>query len=103
MGEGGIKVVPDNIGEILTDRGLAIWAQDDGYKDKNAFRFATESFSLKEVELLVKVLKDNFDLDCTINTVNSKSYRIYVRVHSMDNFRSLVTPYFVPSMLYKLA
>jgi len=99
----GVKVVPDNIGEILTDRGLAIWAQDDGYKDKNAFRFATESFSLKEVELLVKVLKDNFDLDCTINTVNSKSYRIYVRVHSMDKFRSLVTPYFVPSMLYKLA
>src|SRR4051812_26420292 len=44
----GVKVVPENIGELLTDRGLAIWAQDDGYKDRNAFRFATESFTLAE-------------------------------------------------------
>lgn len=99
----GVKVVPSNIGEILTARGLAYWAMDDGYKDRNAFRFATESFSLSDVELLIKVMKENFDLDCSINTVKSKYYRIYVSVHSMDKFRSLVSPFFIPSMMYKLS
>jgi len=99
----GVKVVPANIGLLLTDRALAYWSMDDGYKDGNAFRLATESFTKEEVELLIKVLKDNFDLDCTLNTVKSKYYRIYVRVSSMDRFRSLVSPYFIPSMMYKLS
>ena len=47
-----IKIVPLNIGEILTPIGLAHWIMDDGYKHGNGLILATESFSLKEVELL---------------------------------------------------
>jgi hypothetical protein len=99
----GIKILPVNIGEILTPAGLAYWAQDDGYKQGAGFRFATECFTLEEVELLVAVMKTVFDLDCSVQkAVHTNQFRIYVRSNSMDRFRSLVAPYFIPSMLYKL-
>jgi hypothetical protein len=98
--EGGIKIVPANIKELLTARGLAYWAMDDGYKDRGNFRFATESFSRDDVLLLLEVLKEN--LDCSLNTVQSTQYRIYVKTNSMVQFRALISPYFFPSMLYKL-
>jgi hypothetical protein len=98
----GIKIVPANIGELLTARGLAYWCMDDGNKDRGNFRLATLSFSRNDVLLLIKVLKENFSLDCSLNTVKSTQYRIYVKANSMVQFRALVSPYFHPSMLYKL-
>lgn len=56
-----IKRVPTNIGELLTARGLAYWAMDDGGSDRSGFIFYTNSFTKEEVILLIKVLKDNFD------------------------------------------
>jgi hypothetical protein len=40
---------------------------DDGYKSDNGVVLCTDSFTLDEVNLLVSVLKDNFDLIATIN------------------------------------
>jgi hypothetical protein len=39
----GIKIVPKNIEDLLTARGLAYWACDDGYKYQDGFLFCTES------------------------------------------------------------
>ena len=63
---------------------------------------ATLDFSRNDVLLLIKVLKENFSLYCSLNTVKSTQYRIYVKANSMVQFRALVSPYFHPSMLYKL-
>jgi hypothetical protein len=98
----GVKVIPLNIGELLTPVGLAYWAMDDGCKLKKNFVLCTDSYSFSEVELLIKVLKDNFDLNCTYLIRNENQYRIYIKLESMDKFRSLVTPHFHESMLYKL-
>jgi hypothetical protein len=98
----GVKKIPLNIGELLTPVGLAYWAMDDGGKKENAFYLNTDSFSLTEVELLIKVLKENFDLNCTYHVKRKDQHRIYIRTDSMDKFRILVTPYFIPSMMYKL-
>jgi hypothetical protein len=56
----GVKRIPLNIGELLTPLGLAYWAMEDGCKSRNNFNLNTDSFSLNEVELLIKVLKSNF-------------------------------------------
>lgn len=98
----GVKRIPLNIGELLTPVSLAYWAMDDGSKINSGLTFCTDSFSLSEVELLIGVFKENFDLNCTINK-NKGNYRIYVKADSMDKFRALVTPHFHQSMLYKLA
>ena len=100
----GKKVVPQNIGELLTPAGLAYWAHDDGGKRGSGFALCTHSFTLSEVELLVLVLKQKFNLDCTIQKVNKnkEQYRIYIKSNSIALFRELVTPYFHDSIKYKL-
>jgi LAGLIDADG DNA endonuclease family len=100
-----IKRVPSNIGELLTPRGLAYWAMDDGGSDRSGFILYTNSFTKREVELLIKVLKENFDLNCSIHTRNDKtkvSYLIYIKADSWEKFKSLVEPFIIPHFLYKL-
>jgi len=60
------KIVPLNIGDVLKPIGLAYWAMDDGYKQQKAFVLCTDSFKKEEVELLIKVIKRNFDIDSTL-------------------------------------
>jgi hypothetical protein len=98
----GIKRIPLNIGELLTPLGLAYWAMEDGSKSRNNFYLNTDSCNLNEVELLIKVLKENFDLNCSYHIKRKDQYRIYINIDSMDKFRSIVTPHFHDSMMYKL-
>lgn len=51
----GIKIVPLNIGDLLSPRGLAYWFMDDGYFLGNGYGFCTDSYTLAEVQLLVNV------------------------------------------------
>lgn len=100
-----IKIIPKNIGDLLTARGLACWAIDDGSSDRSGFIFHTNCYTKEEVELLVKVIKDNFDLNCSIHTRNDRvkpQYLIYVKADSHAKFVNLVSPYFHPSIMYKL-
>jgi hypothetical protein len=63
----GVKIIPLNIGELLTARGLAYLSMDDGCNLGSGFILSTQSFSKEENLLLIKILKDNFDLNCTLN------------------------------------
>ena len=103
-----IKIVPLNIGELLTPIGLAHWIMDDGYKDGKGVVLCTDSFTLSEVNLLIDVLKLNFGLDAKIYNRRQKDkplcWRISIKGDS-DNAKKLkeiVLPYFIPSMYYKL-
>lgn len=99
------KVVPSNIEELLTARSLAYWAQDDGSADRSGFIFHTDSFTLAEVELLVKALKNKFDLNCSIHTRKNRvktPYFIYVKADSWNKFSNLIEPYVIPHFKYKL-
>jgi hypothetical protein len=101
----GVKTIPKNIGELLTPVGLAFWAMDDGNKSRNNFYLNTDSYSLSEIQLLIKVLKENFNLNCSYHVKRLGKYRIYIKIDSMDKFKSLpcgVTPHFHKSMMYKL-
>jgi hypothetical protein len=99
----GKKIIPSNISELLTPIGLAYWAMDDGGKSRSNYYLNTDSFSLVEIQLLIKVLKDKFELNCTYHIKRKGQYRIYILIDSMSKFRQIVAPYFHPSMLYKLS
>lgn len=58
---------------------------DAGSADRSGFIFNTNSFTLVEVELLVKALKTKFNLDCAIHTRKDsvkKPYLIYIKSKS---------------------
>lgn len=96
------KIIPANLKELLTARGLAYWAMDDGNKVGSGFRLNTQSFTKEENLFLINVLKENFGLKCSLHTHSKGLYRIYISSKSMSNFRDLVSLYFVPSMMYKI-
>jgi hypothetical protein len=80
-----VKIIPLNIGELLTARGLAYWAMDDGSPDRSGFILYTNSFTKVEVNLLIDVLKQKFDLNCSIHTRRDKKkvpYIIYIKSNS---------------------
>jgi LAGLIDADG DNA endonuclease family len=57
---------------------------DDGSPDRSGFMLYTNAFTESEVNLLIKVLKINFDLNCSVHTrtVKKKAYMIYIKADS---------------------
>ena len=98
-----IKIVPLNIGEYLTPLALAIWFMDDGSSLGRGARIATNCFTLEEVNFLCNVLKIKYNIIATPNKCGrDKGYIIYIHVNSMKLFISIVKPYLLPSLYYKL-
>ena len=79
---------------------------DDGFKKGQGIGLCTESFTTLEVELLRDILISKFELTVTLQVRHSsggrKGYRLYISGESREKLLSLVRPYFIPSMLYKL-
>lgn len=103
---GKLKIVPRNISDILkSNLSLAVWFMDDGngYLHSNAFRISTYAFGLEGNLLLKQCLSRNFGLH--VNLVkDSKGFQLYIptRNKSALRFKSLIAPYVIPSMRYKL-
>ena len=76
----------------------------DGSVHPSGFIFCTDSYSQKSIQILIIILKNKFDLNCSVHTKNKekKQYRIYIPNSSMNRLRSLVKPYLHPSFDYKL-
>lgn len=76
---------------------------DDGGFVGSGVRISCNAFSLEEVTLLIKILKTNFNLDCTIQNIEIENkYSIYIKKNSLSTLVNLVYPYFHKSMYYKL-
>ncbi len=99
----GKKVMPLNIYEYLTPLALAVWIMDDGSWTNYGIRIASNSFKLKEVELLQDILKSKYNLETTIQKIYIlDQYSIYIKKQSVDNLKNIVGPYIHFSMLHKL-
>lgn len=94
----GKKIVPLNIGSLLTEKSLAYWAMDDGDNHKSGYILNTSGFTLEDVKVLQAVLYDNWELETSIHSRN----RLYIRSSSRNKFLSLIRPHFHNSMLYKI-
>ena len=97
----GKKIVPLNIEQLLTNRGLTYWFMDDGYKSLKGFYICTESFSLSEIELLVNVLINKFGLRSSYHKTTN-GYRIYIAARSQNKLTELIKPFLLEHFYYKL-
>jgi len=97
------KIVPLNIKEFLTPLALAIWFMEDGSSLGKRARIVTNCFTLEEISFLCEVLKQKYDLTATPCKAGAKNgYIIYIHKNSMELFASIIKPYLLPSMYYKL-
>lgn len=98
------KVVPENIANILTPLGLAVWFMDDGsiksHESKGRI-LNTHTFSQSEVERLCDVLSKKFLLNAWPR-FQKDGIQIYISGKSTEAFQELVEPHIVPMMRYKL-
>jgi hypothetical protein len=97
----GIKIVPTGIADHLTPLGLAHWYMQDGYNQRNCAKFATNSFTEAECNLLIEVLYSKFGLSYTLHRTSDIGHNVYVRRESMSRFVELVKPFMHSSMFYK--
>lgn len=101
-----IKRLPYNLTENFSKETLAYWFMDDGYSELGPMYFlCTDNFTLKEVHILQKLLKNKFNLDSglKIRKNNNKiCYRIKILKKSSIDFKNIIKPYIIPSMKYKL-
>ena len=96
------KVVPNNIYDLLTIRGLAFWIMDDGSRHGEGLHISVYAFSNKDVDKLMFTLQDKFNLKCSIHYIKDKKPRIYIFKESVNLLRPQISQYFVKEMLYKL-
>lgn len=105
-GKQNTKQVPKLIHRWLTPRALAYWYMDDGYKDKtNACLLCTDSFEKRDVQRLIDALYRNFKYKCHLRKkqlTHKCVWRIYIPSEYGSDFRQLVLPHMVESMIYKL-
>jgi len=70
-GTSDIKRVPLNIENNLTPLALACWAQDDGTKVGDAFKFCTNAFPKEDIELLAKCLLNRYNIKATVQSAGA--------------------------------
>jgi len=98
----GVKIIPENIYDLLTPIALAHWICGDGSVSRHGLVLCTDSYSLSDNVKLMNVLMVKFQLDCTLRYSTSNRPRIYIRERSMETLRTIVLPYMDSSMLYKI-
>jgi len=98
----GVKVIPENIYNLLTPVALAHWIQGDGVARSHGLIICTDSYKIEDVAKLINVLKIRYNIDCILRFHTPTQPRITIRTKSIGILRNLVMPYMHNSMLYKL-
>ncbi len=98
----GIKIVPKNIADLLDPLALAAWIMDDGSLNKNRIDISTYSFKLEEIKLLQKALLKRFALESNFYQDRDKGLRMYFRKTETQKLVSLISPYIIPNLAYKI-
>jgi len=99
------KIVPLNIDQLLTPRGLAYWIMDNGYLKNKGLHLNTYNYSYENIILLKNTLENLFQpyflVKCSIHN-HKKGYRIYIWEESMILLIKHIYPFMYKDMLYKL-
>lgn len=98
------KVIPQNIGQHLTKTAFSVWFMGDGSVKSKECRgriLNTQSFNRTEIERLIVILKDKFNLESSIRT-QKDGLQIYISARSAENLNAILKDKLLPSFQYKL-
>ena len=89
---GGVKVIPENIYNMLTPVVLAHIIMGDGSWACHGLILCTDSYSVSDIVRLINVLIIKYRLDCTLRYHAATQPRIYIKKGSMPLLRQIVSP-----------
>jgi len=96
------KVIKSELFDYLDYIAIAHWIMGDGSKRNKGITLCTDSFSVKEVVILMNILKIKYDINSTIHLEKNKP-RIYINRKELIKILDYVKPYFTNNFLYKLS
>ena len=99
-----LKIVPSNIQNLLSPRGLAYWIMDYDSLQNKGLHLNTYGFTSQDVLILKYTLENMFGertLKCSIHK-HKKGERIYIWEESMGVVRHNISQFMHSNMLYKL-
>lgn len=95
------KILPKNIGEMLTPLVLAIWFMDDGCLFQKTMIFNSQSFSLEEQKRLISIMKDKFSVNLSIQK-DRRNFRLITGRAESLKLSKIIQPYIIESMKCKI-
>lgn len=99
----GIKIVPENIYELLTPIALAHLIMGDGnYSKGGGLLLCTDSLYIKDIIKIMNVFIIRYNFKCSLREHNKGQFRIYISKKSMKELITIVKPYMHSSFNYKL-
>jgi recombination protein RecA len=98
----GKKVIPAWLKKELTPLALAVWIMDDGSFSRNRIDISTYSFTIAEIKTLQKYFKELFDIKMNYYRDRDKGYRMYSNQEETLKLIKIISPYIIPSMMYKI-
>jgi hypothetical protein len=93
-----VKFISEEMLYRLNGLGLAVWYMDDGTKHCKTYSLATNCFSKPDLDLIQKFFLEKFN----IKTSTHNSNVLYILTPSAQTFKTLIEPYIIDSMKYKL-
>lgn len=99
-----LKIVPSNIQNLLSPRGLAYWIMDYGSLQNKGLHLNTYGLTPQDIFLLKTTLENMFGentLKCTIHK-HQKGERIYIWEESMEFLRNNISQFMHKDMQYKI-
>jgi hypothetical protein len=90
------KIIREDIIDLLTNFGLAVWFSDCGIVRKDNIRFSTYKYSLKEHEVLQRILKVNFGINskiCEYERNGKKSYFLSINKRNSEILMKIIKPF----------
>jgi hypothetical protein len=99
-----VKIIPENIYDLLTPVALAHLIMGDGKESRHGLILCTDSYDVRDVVGLINVLNIRYRLVCTLRYHTPTQPRIYISERSMPLLRTVVRPHthMCSSMLYKI-
>lgn len=98
-----VKIIPRNLDQLLTARGLAFWIMDDGgisvYKQTILH---TRAYTYDDVNYIQSVLLKNFSLVTRLEEKKKGQWVIYIPIKQKISLKLIVGPYMIESMWYKI-
>lgn len=107
----GDKQITKEILFNLSAFSVAVWFMDDGYRDVNGkghfsnYILCTDSFSEESVDNIIEWFDEKWGIKTHKRDRKLKDrmgYRIIVKVETRNKFISLIRPYIIDSMKYKI-
>ena len=97
----GVKILPENIFDLLTPQMIAVWFMDDGSNVGGGFTLNTHGFSSEEQMRIINHLKYRYFIHATLVKDRTK-FKIGIGRNDRDKFAEIVRPFIIPSMSYKI-